>query len=223
MKKHPFLLAAVALAATACVRLPAATPPPTDTPPSASTPTATRVPLDLPEQVIVTSSSLSLIVDDPTTALADLEALVADAGGYVSSASSWSDTQNGYASLSAEVPPEALPGLRVAAIDLALRVSSNSVYSQDVTSEVAALQERLALIDESEERLLQILLGSEDPALAKAYVMIAALFEQERENTRRQLEGYQEQAGLSSFDVTLNREPILLEVYPGPTPTPFRQ
>jgi hypothetical protein len=223
MKIRPFLLAAVVLAATACIRLPAATPPPADTPPSRSTPTATRVAQDLPAQLIVTSSSLSLIVDDPTAALADLEVLVADAGGYVSSASSWSDTQSGYASLSAEVPPEALAGLRAAAIELALRVSSNSVYSQDVTAEVVALQERLALIDESEERLMEILLGSDDPALAKAYVMIVELFEQERDTSRRQLESYQEQASLSSFDVTLNREPILLEAYPGPTPTPFRQ
>jgi hypothetical protein len=221
MKIPRFLLAAVAVAATACGRAPTATPSPTETAPSGPVPVVTPVDFGFPEPVIVTSTSLSLNVDDPSAALAELEALVDDAGGYVSSASSWSDAQSGYASLSAEVPPESLADLRRAAIALALRVTGNSTYSQDVTAEVEALQSRLTLIDASEARLLEILLGTDDPALAKSYVMIAELFEQERQNALRQLDSYQEQSRLASFDVTLNREPILLEL--GPTPTPLRQ
>jgi hypothetical protein len=186
-------------------------------------PTATVETFDFGDPVIVSSSSLSLIVDDPSASLAELERLVTDAGGYISSSSSWSDPQSGYASLSAEVPPEVLAELRSSAIERAVRVSSNSLYSQDVTSEVEELERRLASIDEAESRLLDILLGSDDPALAKSYVLIAQLFDQDRQNTLRQLDSYHEQSRLASFDVSLNRDPILIELSPRPAPTPYLQ
>ena len=50
-----------------------------------------------------------------------------------------------------------------------------------------ATRDRLALIDESENRLLEILLSSSDPSLAKSYVLIAQLFQQERQNAENQL------------------------------------
>ena len=220
MKTRLTLLVAV-VALSACVRMPAPSPAPGELVPPTSTPTAARNPFTFPDRVVITSSSLSLTVDDPPAAMAMLEGLVTEAGGFVSSSSSWSDGQSGYSNLSAEVPPEALAELRAAAIGLAQRVYNNSMYSQDVTSEVEDLQERLRLIEDSEERLLDIMLGSTDPALAKSFVLIAELFQQERRNARSQLESYQEQAGLASFDVSLNRPPVLLEFDMGPTPTPL--
>jgi hypothetical protein len=169
---------------------------------------------------VITSSSLSFLVEDPAATLAELEVLVEEAGGFVSSASSWSDTQTAYASLSAKVPPAALADLRRAAIELASGVQGNSTYSQDVTSEVESLRDRLALIDQSEDRLLEILLGSSDASLAKSYVLIAQLFQQERQNAGSQLDNYMESSTLSSFDVTLNGQPIGLRLYPDGTPTP---
>lgn len=224
MKRHLLLALAIAggAGAAACGPLPSiTTPTPQAIPSSSPVPAPTRSPSLFPDRVVTTSSSLSLIVDDPAASLASLEALVADAGGFVSSASSWSDAQTAYASLSARVPPAALAELRRAAIALASGVGSNSTYSQDVTSQVQSLQERLSLIDESEDRLLQVLLGTSDASLARAYVLVAEMFQQERQNAQGQLQNYLDSSTLSSFDVSLNRPSTLMRLDLEATPLPY--
>jgi hypothetical protein len=219
MKRCFLILAASAVAMTACGRLPQRISTPAAPPPEIPA-TSTRIPVVMPERVVISSSSLSLTVEDPAEALAALEALVAQAGGFVSSSSVWSDTQQGYASMSAEVPPQALAELRQSAIELAQSVDSNSTYSQDVTFEVQALYDRIALIDGTEHRLLEILLGTDDPSLAESYVVVAELFRQERETAESQLRNYLQSSSLSSFDVNLNRTPAVLRQLMEPTPTP---
>jgi hypothetical protein len=222
MKLQLWLVLLTGAAVGACGRLPdTAIPANTPAPLSTSVPTSTRLPLIFPDRIVITSSSLSIVVDDPTATLAELQALVEEAGGFVSSGSSWSDPQTAYASLSAKVPPAVLTGLRREALQLASGVQSNSTYSQDVTSEVQSLRERLTLIDESENRLLEVLLGSSDASLAKSYVLIAQLFQQERQSAESQLQNYLESSTLSSFDVTINGQPTSLRLYPGGTPTPY--
>lgn len=223
MKPRAWTVLAVAVfAISACARFPdtsLATPTPTGPPPTA--PAATRAPLDFPDRMVTASSSLSIIVDDPVETLAALDALVAESGGFVSSSSSWSDGTTAYASLSARVPPEALADLRKAAIELASSVQSNSTYSQDISAEVQSLQDRIELIDQSEQRLLDVLLSSSDPVLAKSFVLIAQLFQQERMNAENQLQSYLESSTHSSFDVTMNGQPTILRLYPDGTPTPY--
>lgn len=217
----PVLMLAV-FAMAACARLPdtaASTPTPANLPTSAAA--SPRPPLDFPDRMVTASSSLSILVDDPVATLAELQARVEEAGGFVSSASSWSDGTTAYASLSARVPPEALADLRKGVIELASSVQNNSTYSQDITAEVQSLQDRLEFIDESEQRLLDVLLGSGDASLAKSFVLIAQLFQQERLNAENQLQSYLESSTLSSFDVTLNGQAPTLRLYPEGTPTPY--
>lgn len=219
MNRSLIMLAAAATWIGACARLPQPTS--TTSVPQPDLPaTSTRVPVAIPEGVVISSSNLSLTVEDPAAALLELETLVAQAGGFVSSSSVWSDTQQGYASMSAEVPPQALADLRRSAIELALTVDSNSSYSQDVTFEVQALYDRIALIDDSEHRLLEILLATDDPALAESYVLVAELFRRERESAEGQLRNYLQSSALSSFDVNLNRPSPVLRQPQDPTPTP---
>lgn len=215
---------AVAVTLSACGPLPSVeSPRPTHTAPSPLAATSTPLLVVSPTRVVITSSSLSLFVENPPEALARLEALVEEAGGFVSSASSWDDGSGGYASLSAKVPPAALPDLRRAAIALATGVQSNSTYSQDVTSEQQSLRERLALIDESEGRLLQALLGTNDPSLAKSFVLVAELLQQERRNAESQLHSYEDSSTLSSFDVSLNRPSTVLRLLEEATPFPYAE
>ena len=223
MKAHHWLiLALAAVAVGACGRLPDVTAPtPTPALSPSVVPTPTRQPLDFPDRVVITSSSLSMVVDDPAASLAALEALVEEAGGFVSSASSWSDPQTAYASLSAKVPPAALADLRRAVIELGSSVQSNSTYSQDVTSEVQSLRERLSLIDESENRLLEILLGTSDASLARSFVLVSQLFQQERQNAESQLRNYLDSSTLSTFDVSMNRPATDVGLYLQSTPLPY--
>jgi hypothetical protein len=221
MNRRLIVLAAAAVSISACGRLPQ----PISTPSIAQagqSPRSTTIPVVIPERVVISSSNLSLTVEDPAAAMAALEVLVAQAGGFVSSSSVWSDTQQGYASLSAEVPPQALADLRQSAIELALAIDSNNTYSQDVTFEVRSLYDRIALIDDAEHRLLEVLLSADDPTLAESYVLVAELFRQERQSAEGQLRNYLQSSTLSSFDVSLNRPTADLRQILVPTPTPPR-
>jgi hypothetical protein len=220
MNRRIILALVVAALTAACGPLPPqTTASPSPRPPASATPAP--APLVLPDRIVITNSSLSLTVEDPAASLARLETLVTEAGGFVSSASSWSDPQSGYAGLSAKVPPEALADLRREAIALAGGVTNSSTYSQNVTVEAQALRDRLALIDASEARLLEILLGTNDPDLAQSYVLIAELFQQERQNARNQLRSYLDSSAMASFDVSLNMPPPAMRLDIMPTPTPY--
>jgi hypothetical protein len=222
MKGRTILLLALAAGTAACGRLPM----PTGEAPSPSplpTSSPTQAPISIPDRIVITGSSLSLTVDDPAASLARLEALVAEAGGFVSSASSWSDPQSGYASLSARVPPESLAELRRKAIALASGVTNSSMYSQNVTVEAQALRDRLALIDASEAHLLDALLGTKDPDLAQAYVLVAGLFQQERQNARNQLRSYLDSSAMASFDVSLNMPAPAIRMDLMPTALPYQE
>ena len=88
---------------------------------------------------------MSLVVEDPRKVLATLEELVVEAGGFVTSASSYSSSESiAYANLSARVPPDMLPALRRAVLDLALQVQNDSMSSQDITHQYRSLLESQA-------------------------------------------------------------------------------
>jgi hypothetical protein len=173
----------------------------------ASYPTA-PLPSPLPPggRIIVRSSSLTLVVDNPATTLASLEQAVADAGGLVVSASSYSYPESpGYASLSAKVPPEALADLRATAIALASAVQSDSAYSQDATAEYRLMRKRLGQLDRAEKHLWNLLTETKDRELAASLMLLRELILREQEGLNSQLLNYDDRATVASFDVTLNQ------------------
>lgn len=174
-------------------------------------PTPTSLPGERPR--IVHSASLSLTVEDPSTALSLLQEAIVDAGGFVASASSWSSPgSTPYASLSAKVPPDALPEVRRAAIGLALQLQSDSLYSQDVTLESLQLQDRLQAISMAENHLWMLLLQTTDPQLARSLTILRELIGDEKESIQYQLTDLERRAEFASFDVSLNSPPALLSI-----------
>jgi hypothetical protein len=207
------LLLAPVLVLAACAPLTAAAPTPTQAAPPA---TPTAAPQVTGERRIVHSSSLYLIVDDPAAAMAELERAVQDLGGFVVSASYYASADYpGYASLNAKVPPEALPELRQAALELALAIQSDNLYTQDVTAEYRHLLERSVALEHSEARLWDLVTQTEDAALAESLTLLRELVRTEQESIRGQLVSLEDRALYASVDVTLN-EPSL-------TPAPLFQ
>lgn len=133
-----FLLVALLLSACTGTTSSSAVP----TPPITATPEVPSFLLPI-GRVTVHSASYTITARNPAQALLELQRAVEKAGGYVDSASSWSgDGSGSYASLSAQVPPDALPALSEAVNRLAGQVPNQSVYVQDVTSEILQLQQR---------------------------------------------------------------------------------
>ena len=197
------LLLAFSILLVACLP---ATPelPATDVPiaPYNSLPT----PLPADTRIIIRSSSLSLIVDDPVEALSALEQAVQKSGGFVVSSSYWySPDPGGYSNLNARVPSDQLPELRRAALKIASQVQSDSTYSQDVTSEYRLLHDRLSRLDESESRLWLLITETEDRQLAASLSLLHDLIQEEMSNVQSQLLDYDNRSILASFDVTFNQ------------------
>jgi len=156
-------------------------------------------------RLIFQSASLSLTVDDPLRALAQIEGAVAEMGGVVLSSSSWSSPGSPTsASLSARIPPEALIKLRRLVTGLASQVQNDNVYSQDATQDYLRLRQRLGELTLAETQLLEIITRGADRQAARSLMIACQMVAQERANIEAQIADYDGQAGLASFDVSLN-------------------
>ena len=181
-----------------------ATPLPTfSVPPSAT-------PLGPTARIILRYSSMSFIVEDPRKVLATLEELVVEAGGFVTSASSYSSSESiAYANLSARVPPDKLPALRRAVLDLAIQVQNDSMSSQDITNQYRSLLESQAELARARENLHRLLSEAGDPSATESLILLHDLLKQQMESVESQLQSYQESAALSSFDISLTQMALL--------------
>jgi len=136
---------------------------------------------------------------------------VEQAGGFVVSASSWSSPGSpAYSSLSARVPPESLSVLRRAALEIAEEVQSDSLYTQDVTSDYRLLHKRLQDLTQAQDQIWWLLIQTDDPKLASTFTILRDLLQTERSSVESQLLYYDQQAAFASFDITLNQPPYPL-------------
>ena len=201
-----FLTACSPIGAPTPTRIPGgvATPPPAlAVPPSTA-------PLGAFDRIILRYSSMSLVVEDPSQVLASIEALVLEAGGYVSSASSWSSSEStAYANLSARVPPDSLPALRRSVLELAMQVQSDSMSSQDITNQYRSLLDRQSELQRAKTDLRRLLSQATDPSTTDSLILLHDLLHAETSNVESQLQSYQESAGLSSFDISLTQPAAL--------------
>ncbi len=224
MNKATITVLSAAVLVGGCVAPPGAPSPSGTSTPSRATaaatlPAAAFSPETLQGPIVLRSSNMNLVVQDPVATMEELERLVEEAGGFVSSASSWSSGDGGYSSLSARVPLHSLTGIRQAARGLALQVQSDSSYSQDVTSEYARLVERLRQLKQAEREIRAILAVANDPERVSSFQLVFDLLRQETDNITSQVTSYNDQATLATFDVSLTSMPAT-PYYFVPTPTP---
>ncbi|MFC2047379.1 DUF4349 domain-containing protein [Chloroflexota bacterium] len=114
------------------------------------------------ERMIVRSGDMSLVVDDVGEARDEIARLAAKFDGYV--VSSWisGEEQDMRGNISIRVPDGKLERMLVELRDLAVRVKSESTYSQDVTEEYVDLQSRLKNAEATESQYLALLEKAED-------------------------------------------------------------
>ena len=155
----------------ACAKAPAPTPSPMPTPspipaPSAPPGQGEALPSEtLPlteERMIVRTGDMALMVLDVTSARDEIAQLAVRFGGYVVSSRLYGEEQDNRGRISIRVPDdkfdEALTELR----DLAVRVTSESTSSKDVTEEYIDLQSRLKNAEATEQQYLALLEKAQD-------------------------------------------------------------
>jgi hypothetical protein len=140
-----------------------------------------------------------------------LQRAVEEAGGFVSSASSWSgEGSASYASLSAKVPPESLSALSEVVEKIADKVQNQSVYVQDVTSEVLKLQRRHHDLTQAQDEIILFLINKQKLDKLSTYGILDELLITELKSVEGQLESYEQQSKLGTFDVTINQPTSLV-------------
>jgi len=109
------------------------------------------------ERMIIWTGDVSLIVKDAEESLEKVEAIAKDVGGYVVNSSSWYQDDQLRARLTIRVPSGEFDAAMAQLKDLAIKVESRNVSTQDVTEEYTDLDARLRNLEATETELLELL------------------------------------------------------------------
>jgi hypothetical protein len=107
-------------------------------------------------RLIIYTVHMSLVVGDTEAAVAQIENLVGELGGYVTSSSTQQYEEGVRASLTVRVPSEELDRALERLRGLALEVRSESRTGEDVTEEYVDLSARLEILEAAERELLEL-------------------------------------------------------------------
>lgn len=163
------------------------------------------------ERLVIENADLALVVKDPKTRMAEINALANEMGGYVVS----SNLYQSFTSFGTEVP-EATIVIRVPSerLDEALaQIKENAVEvlrenrsGQDVTSQYVDLQAQLKAKQAAEQKLLEIMdqaVRAED--VLAIYLQVQTV-QTEIEQLKGQIQYLEESAALSAISVQLVAE-----------------
>lgn len=113
------------------------------------------VPAQAPRLIIYTVDT-SLVVRDTEAALAQIESLTTEMGGYVTSSNTQQYEEGARATITVRVPAEELDQALEQLRALALEVLNESRSGQDVTEEYVDLRARLDILEAAEQELLEL-------------------------------------------------------------------
>jgi hypothetical protein len=114
------------------------------------------------ERMIVRSGDMSLVVEDVVEARDNIAQLAVGFGGYVVSSRISGEEQDMRGNISIRVPDDSLEQTLSELRDLAVRVTSESTESRDVTEEYVDLESRLNNAEATESQYLALLKEAED-------------------------------------------------------------
>ena len=114
------------------------------------------------ERMIVRNGEISLVVNDVTDARDEIAQLAVRFDGYVVSSQISGEEQDMRGWISIRVPDDRFESVLAELRDLAVRVTSESTSSQDVTEEYVDLESRLKNAEATESQYLALLEKAED-------------------------------------------------------------
>jgi hypothetical protein len=158
------------------------------------------------ERMIVRTGEMSLVVEDVTQACDDIAQLAAGFDGYTASSRIWGEDEDMRGRISIRVPADkfelALTELR----NLAVRVESESTYSEDITEEYIDLESRLNNAEATEQQYLVLLEKAEDVEdILRIYDYLSRV-RQEIEQIKGRMQYLERTTSMSLIDVSLEPE-----------------
>lgn len=159
-------------------------------------------------QVIVTAQA-TVQVDDPSASADDVVLLVESVGGHVEGREEQrgNDDYPGHAWLVLRVPAEELSGV-IDDLETVGDVLSVSQSEDDVTGTVQDLDARIAALETSTQRLLEIMAEADDTTDLLAIEKQLSERQADLEALQTQRDALGDQVALSTLTVTLDAEPV---------------
>ncbi len=114
------------------------------------------------ERMIVRTGDISLVVEDVVNARDEITQLAISLNGYVVSSRIWGEEQDRTGWISIRVPDEKFEQALAELRNLAVRITSESTSSEDVTEQYVDLESRLKNAEATERQYLALLEKAED-------------------------------------------------------------
>ncbi len=217
MKRHlgfVIWIAVLAIAVGGCAPRPAATPVPAQPPAplpaeeraayvTAGVDAAAAANIASTERMVVRTASLDLIVPDTEKAVADIQAMARELGGYVVSLEAYQYQEGRQATVTFRVPSDALDTALQRLRAMATTVRRESVSGQDVTDQYVDLQSRLRHLEAKEKQLLEFLDRAEDTEAVLAVYEHLSQTQAEIEQVKGRMQYLENQAALATITVSL--------------------
>ncbi len=155
------------------------------------------------ERMVVRTASLDLIVPDTDKALAEIQAMARELGGYVVSVEAYQYQEGRQAMVTFRVPSDALDTALGRLRAMATTVRRESVSGQDVTDQYVDLESRLRHLQAKEKQLLEFLDRAEDTEAVLAVYEQLSQTQAEIEQVKGRMQYLENQAALATVTVSL--------------------
>ena len=158
------------------------------------------------ERMIVRTGEMSLVVEDVVGAKDEIAQLAARYDGYVVSSQISGEEQEMRGYISIRVPDDKFESALAELRDLAVRVTSESTASQDITEEYVDLQSRLKNAEATESQYLALLAKATDVEdILRIYERLSQV-RQEIEQIKGRMQYLERTSSMSLIEVRLKPE-----------------
>ena len=164
------------------------------------------------ERIVIRNADLSIVVDDPGSALNSISRMSERMGGFVVSSNlfktrSYNNVELPEASITVRVPADllnqALDEIKGLTSDVENDVVNENVSGQDVTKEYTDLNSRLANLEDAEAQLRLILEEAKKTEDVLNVFNQLTYYREQIEVTKGQIKYYEESASLSAISVRI--------------------
>lgn len=158
------------------------------------------------DRMIIWNADISLVVEDTQAAVDEVQALARRLGGYATYLNSWLAGEELHAQITIRIPAEQFEPAMSQLRELAIEVTQENAFSEDVTDEYVDLESRLRHLEAKEAQLLTFLDQAEDTEAVLAVYEQLSQTQGEIEQVKGRMTYLQKLSAMATITVNLSPE-----------------
>jgi hypothetical protein len=160
------------------------------------------------DRLIIRNAWLDLVVSDTEDAMAEIEGVVSEMGGYIVESNVYQSGGSKSGRVQLRIPAEKLDEALEYFRGLATEVRSQNVSGQDVTDEYVDLQSRLRSKEAAEAKLIEFLKEAEDTEAALSVYAELERIQTDIEVIKGRMQYLEQSAAMSSVTIELTPDAL---------------